>query len=205
MIDETCGIGAGHTTWGRMGRPEEGRMFRAKFPGRCRACGLTFPAGPRLTVSKGAWRHIICPEARVASFVQMTPPVAPPVMAPVVARVAPTPERIADGINAELAASRAAAVEATTAPRPAWAIAMEQSPDVIAARAAAIRARREAAARALAEREAAEREAANRLPEMNSGALRMARVALDVFDGEHIAGFTPTPEPEYRPRPLDLD
>jgi len=53
--------------------------FRSEYAGRCKACGMAFPAGTRLTGTKGNWRHVSCGERRVtaragtAGFIQPAP------------------------------------------------------------------------------------------------------------------------------------
>jgi hypothetical protein len=74
--------------------------FRSTYAGRCKACGMAFPEGTRITGTKGNWRHVSCGERRVATpgmgFVAA--PVAP---APVARPTASEPDRLAAAVNAE--------------------------------------------------------------------------------------------------------
>lgn len=195
--------------------------FRAQFPGRCKACGMPFSVGTRLTGARGNWRHADCGERRVTPGMGFTQAPARPV-APAPVR-ATEPDRLAASVNAETQ-------RVPTAPRetPAWVASMSALPDAVAERARAEAAR---VARA-AEFQARGRVLPPRAPrgepvertltpdeqraarfrglELDSGSVRLASVISDVFDGPTpVVGFTPTPEPEdeglARFRGLELD
>lgn len=189
--------------------------FRSDYPGRCKACGMQFPAGTRLTGTRGNYRHVSCGERRVSPGMGFT--VTPQPVAPVAPVAASTPDRLASAVNAETQ-------RVPTAPRvvPSWVASFSAAPDAVAERERAIAERRERA-RAIAERNRApinapraveeEEEGSARISKLDlrdSGTVRLANVLADVFDGPASGtSFTPTPEPEEegaaRFRKLELD
>jgi len=105
--------------------------FRSEYAGRCKACGMTFPAGTRLTGTKGNWRHVSCGERRVTPRADTSAFLRP--AAPVRAT---EPDRLAAAVNAETQ-------RVPTAPRvvPSWVASLSAAPDAVASRAAAEAAR----------------------------------------------------------------